>query len=74
MDIYNHDNNECFCNYCGNNSLNNNEMCKYCYDDFNIIYHCYICNKYYNYINIEKTCNKFIKSSNIIKKFFKQYM
>lgn len=69
---YTHDDTECFCKYCGNNSLDHDDnMCEYCYDDNNLIYYCYICNKYYNYINIEKICIKYINSANIIKKFLK---
>jgi hypothetical protein len=72
---YTHDNTECFCKYCGNTSYNEEEnMCEFCYDDLNIQYHCILCNKYYNYINIEKICIKYIKSSNIIKKFFKSIL
>lgn len=72
---YNHDDTECFCKECGNNSLNSEtEMCDNCYDDNNILYYCYICNNYYNYINIENVCDKYIISSNIIKKYIKKYI
>jgi hypothetical protein len=72
-DKYNHDNSEAFCKYCGNTSLNDKDMCKLCYDDLNILFHCYICNNYYNYENIENICIKYIYSSNIIKKYYKKY-
>lgn len=71
---YNHDDTECFCQECGNNSLNlESEMCNDCYNDDNILYYCYICNNYYNYINIEKICNKYIQSANIIKQYYIKY-
>lgn len=71
MDYF-HDNTECFCRECGNNSLNlEEEMCEYCYDDNNILYYCYICNNYYNYIDIDSICIKYIEAANIIKAFLK---
>jgi hypothetical protein len=70
---YNHDNSECFCQACGNNSLNEciNEMCDLCYDDENLLYFCYLCEHYYNYKDIENICKKYIDSINKIKRFIK---
>ncbi len=72
---YTHDSNECFCLYCGNNSLDqfNEDMCEKCYDDNNIRYYCYICNNYYKYTYINNICIKYILSANIIKKFIKKH-
>jgi hypothetical protein len=70
---YNHDDSECFCRVCGNSSIDNKneDMCKYCYDDSKLLYYCILCNNYFNYINIENVCYKYIESVNIIKRFFK---
>lgn len=75
MNNYLHDNTECFCIYCGNNSqLNYTEMCNYCYDDLSLTYYCYICNNYYNYSDINEICSKYITANNIIKKYVKAYL
>jgi len=69
--IYSHDDTECFCIDCGNNSLNaENEMCEKCYDDNNLRYFCYNCNNYYNYLDINNICHIYIQSANKIKKQF----
>lgn len=71
---YNHNDEECFCLYCGlSNNSNTNDMCEYCYDDLSISYFCYLCNSYYNYIDISNVCPIYIEKSNIIKKWFKKY-
>ena len=68
---YLHDDTECFCFECGNNSLNaEHEMCEKCYDDNNLRYFCYYCNNYYNYLEINNICNIYIQSANKIKKQF----
>lgn len=72
---YYHNDEECFCYECGNNSLYLNiEMCNYCYDDTNLVYFCYLCNGYYNYLEINNICKKYIISANIIKKYLKYWI
>lgn len=68
---YRHDDTECFCRYCANNSLDteNIDMCNYCYDDNNLLYYCYICNNYYNHLDICKICPKYLDAKKIIQKF-----
>lgn len=70
---YKHDSSECFCQECGNNSLdhNINEMCDMCYDDNNLLYFCYLCQDYFNYTDINNICIKYIESANKIKNFIK---
>lgn len=73
---YNHDDNECFCQMCGNNSLDNsiNEMCELCYDDNSLVYFCYLCQNYYNCNDINNICVKYIYSANVIKKNIKNWI
>lgn len=70
---YKHDDSECFCQECSNNSLNKNiiEMCNLCYDDENVLYFCYLCSNYMNYKDINNICKKYTDSANKIKKFIK---
>lgn len=73
MNQYYHNSDECFCYYCGNNSLDNNtEMCEFCYDDNNLIYFCYQCSKYCKYNNINNICSYYNHAANIIIKLFKK--
>jgi hypothetical protein len=72
---YTHDDTECFCIHCGNNSqLIKDEMCEYCYDDLSLRYYCYTCNNYYNYQQIINLCPTYIDAINKIKKFLKKHL
>lgn len=73
MYMYLHNSSKCYCKRCYNASYNHNIMYECCYDDYNILYYCNICDNIYNYIEIENTCIKYILAVKAIEKFYLKY-